>query len=86
MMVGMSPIDKNDQAFVDLMHALFASDTPPNEIQVCPKCHGKLHVSVELLRRATGKETWSMSMHCKDCKAAYELDGYPSLGWNIHNG
>ncbi len=77
-------MDYDTQLFANLAKSLATENSPPREVQVCPKCQGTLHVSVEFRHWLTLGPRWSMYMRCEDCGAEICFDGLvPSPPWDI---
>lgn len=56
-----------------LLDNLIRSSTPPEEIQVCPICGGKLHIRFGAYKRL-GEDLFGANLDCESCSIGMAID------------
>ena len=65
----------------DLLDDLINSPTPPEEIQICPICGGRLHVWFGAYKRYD-EDLFGVTLDCESCDSAMAIDyGVPPPHW-----
>jgi hypothetical protein len=73
--------DENDELTLKFIGELIQSPHRPSETQICPECHGTLHVLFEAYTRGK-KKMLGVQVRCDHCGLHMFIDyGEPLPAW-----